>query len=66
MNREIAAQIFRSVIRHAITLYGGPKLLSGELSGAIEGVIAITIALIWSYLEKKSPKVDARGNDKEP
>lgn len=66
MSREIAAQILRSVIRHAITVYGGSKLLSSELSGAIEGAIVIFVALVWSYLEKKSPKVDACSNDKEP
>lgn len=66
MNREIVFQIVRSVIRHAVTVYGGQRLLSSELSGAIEGVIVIFVALIWSYLENMRPNVDAANSKKKP
>jgi hypothetical protein len=65
VNRQLLTAIIASAIRHAITVYGGSKLLSGDNYGLVEGAAAIIVALFWSYLEKMKPKVDAQVNDKE-
>lgn len=66
MNRELVSKIAPIIIRHAITVYGGSKLFAGDFGHEIEGTVAILLAMIWSYLDKRSPKVDASKSDPKP
>ena len=54
IEHHMTSAIIGSIIRHALTIFGGAGLISGSDSEQLASAASIIVSVVWSIIQKKS------------